>query len=121
MKYIYLGKTTANGYRTAIKVGISNDVESRWRRIDESIQGSKEWPFLKRPVPFARNFEKKLLKKYKKYKVVFKGSGKTEWLKMPLHLRIKLIYEVNMYFIMSWLSIITLISTILYTVITVFT
>ena len=111
MRYLYIGKTNAKGYRTAIKIGISKDTDKRWNDIDRSVSNSVEWPIFSGRVLFAQKLETLLHRKYARYRVEFKGSGKTEWFKMPVLIRAKVIFEVGFVIIVS--QFIVLISVVL--------
>lgn len=106
MRYLYIGKTNAKGYRTAIKIGISKDSNKRWKDIDRSVSNSIEWPIFSGRVFFAQKLETSLHRKYSQYRVEFKGSGKTEWFKMPVLLRAKVIFEVAAMIIISQMFVI---------------
>lgn len=101
MRQIYIGKTNAKGFRTAIKIGISKDSNKRWKDIDRSVSGSVEWPIFSGRVLFAQKLETLLHRKYARYRVKFKGSGKTEWFRMPVLVRAKVIFEVAAMIIVS--------------------
>lgn len=100
--HIYIGKTNAKRYRKAIKIGISKDATKRWKGINRSIAGSKERCIFKATVLFPERFEKSLHRRYKKYRKVFKGSGKTEWFIMPWYKRIWVIWMMVFYSAFSW-------------------
>jgi hypothetical protein len=106
MRQIYIGKTTATKYRRAIKIGISKDTDGRWDDIDRSVDGSREWPIFSGKVLSARKCEKWLHGRYSEYRVDFKGSGKTEWFRMPLYYRIECIFIAATMIIISWFTII---------------
>lgn len=84
LRQIYIGKTDDRKHNTCIKIGISKDSVLRWRQIDNSIEGSKEWAICSYVVLFAAGLEKILHQRYKQYRIKFKGSGKTEWFRMPV-------------------------------------
>lgn len=92
--YIYIGKTNAKGFKGAIKIGISKKVSKRWKGIDGSVKGSKEWVIMSGPVFNAKELEKRLHQKYKKYQKQFKGSGKTEWFVLPVFKRIAVVRAI---------------------------
>lgn len=92
--YIYIGKTNARGYKRAVKIGISKKVSKRWKGIDGSVKGSKEWVIMSGPVFNAQVLEKRLHQKYKRYQKQFKGSGKTEWFVLPVFKRIALVQAI---------------------------
>lgn len=102
MKYLYIGKTDAPKYRHAIKIGISKDTDGRWDDIDRSVDGSREWPIFSGKVLSARKCEKWMHKRYDRFRINFKGSGKTEWFKMPLYYRIECIFIAATMIIISW-------------------
>ena len=101
MKYLYIGKTNAKRFRSCIKIGISKNVKERWKDIDRSVSGSIEYPVFSGRVFFAKMLESYFHRKYKKYRVEFSGSGKTEWFRMPVLLRAKLIFTIAALVIIS--------------------
>lgn len=103
IRSIYIGKTNARQYRGCLKIGIATDTDKRWNDIDRSVKGSKEWPVMSGIVIGAKRSEKRLHRKYAKYRVRFKGSGKTEWFKMPVLIRWKLVADVMWLVFRTWL------------------
>lgn len=108
MRYLYIGKTDAPKYRHAIKIGISKDTDGRWNDIDRSVEGSREWPIFSGRVLNTKKAEKWLHKRYDRYRIKFKGSGKTEWFKMPLYYRIECIFIAATMIIISWFTVVIL-------------
>lgn len=85
-RYIYIGRTSTN--RRLVKIGISKDVQRRWRTIDRSIIGSKEQPIACFRVINARWLETQLKRKYAHRRKQYKGSGKSEWYNLGLLARL---------------------------------
>lgn len=94
IRNLYIGKTTAKNYRTCIKIGIAYDPKKRWSDIDKSANGSEEWLIFSGPVLFAQHFESALHRRYAQHRVDFRGSGKTEWFRMPVLKRVEAVLIV---------------------------
>ena len=85
-RYIYIGRTTAN--RRLVKIGIATNPKKRWRQIDNSVMGSKEYLVAYFRVLHARNLETALHRKYSTRRRKFRGSGASEWFSLGLFSRV---------------------------------
>jgi len=102
VRYIYLGRTTAN--RRLVKIGISKDVEARWRSIDNSVKGSKEYPIASFRVLNAAWLETQLHRKYARRRKHFRGSGGSEWFALGFFARMWLYFTIVAHGIIFFLT-----------------
>lgn len=79
-KYLYLLWSPFNGIW---KVGITTKFDSRLANIRKTT-GEMILPIFKAKIVNAKKVEQRILRHFKPWRVNWKGSGKTEWLKMPL-------------------------------------
>lgn len=117
LRYIYIGKTTAN--KRLVKIGIAKDVKSRWRCTDRSIKGSKEYPVVYFKVINARSLETMLHRKYKHKQKDHKGSGATEWFELGFLDRLWLFFIVAARGFLLMLTILMILFSLLLTLITI--
>jgi len=78
-KYLYLLWSPFNGIW---KVGITTKFDSRLTNIRKTT-GAIILPIFKAKIVNAQKVEQRILRHFKPWRVNWKGSGKTEWLKMP--------------------------------------
>jgi len=115
IRYIYIGGTTADS--RLIKIGIAKDVHSRWRDIDNSVQGSKEQPIAFFKVLNARWLETQLHRKYRGNSKPFKGSGRSEWFSLNIFQRMWLFVILAVHGVFFALACISLLFSVLITLI----
>lgn len=94
LRQVYLGKTTKD--KSRFKIGISVNLDKRWKDIDKAIPGSHERPIFSAPCLFSRKIEKSLHKRYQRYRVKQKGWGR-EWFQLPLLSRWYVIFIICFY------------------------
>jgi len=78
-KYLYLLWSPFNGIW---KVGITTKFDSRLANIRKTT-GEVILPIFKAKIVNAKKVEQRILRHFKPWRVNWKGSGKTEWLRMP--------------------------------------
>jgi Flp pilus assembly protein TadB len=70
--------------RPRFKIGITRRcVRGRWRNIDRSVSGSREFPLFATWGLFPEAMEGTLHSLFRRWRRTFKGSGKTEWFYPP--------------------------------------
>jgi len=88
-KYLYL---LWSPFNFIWKVGITTNFDSRLANIRETT-GEFIVPIFKVRLFEAKKVEQRILRHFKLWRVNWKGSGKTEWLRMPFFVTPFLIVE----------------------------
>lgn len=91
IRYIYICKAKAG--RRLTKIGIAKDVKSRVAAINRSIKGKRVQAIAYFKVLNASRLESFLHRRFSKKRVLFRGSGKTEWFALSFPERI-LLYAI---------------------------
>lgn len=108
-KYLYLLWSPFNGIW---KVGITTKFDTRLANIRETT-GAFILPIFKAKILNARKVEQRILRHFKPWRVNWKGSGKTEWLRLPFFVTPFLIIEF-IWLRYKWLIIVAVVGILAY-------